>query len=154
VDALPVAGQGPLGRVLLNPERPVSVKAVIIRDGRVLLVANHRDEWELPGGRPEPGESLATALVREVAEETALRCQVREELLRWSFEPVPGRTVDVVAFRCALADATEPKVLTSDEHVEHRWVHLDELEGLPLPDGYRRAVRRSGSSPGTGRVSA
>jgi 8-oxo-dGTP pyrophosphatase MutT (NUDIX family) len=119
------------------------VKAVILRDGRVLLVANHRDEWELPGGRPEPGESLAAALVREVAEETALHCEVHEELLRWSFEPVPGRTVDVVAFRCALDDATEPNVLTSEEHRAHRWVRLDELEGLALPDGYRRAVQRA-----------
>jgi 8-oxo-dGTP pyrophosphatase MutT (NUDIX family) len=119
------------------------VKAVIVRDLRVLLVANHRDEWELPGGRPEPGESLAAALVREVEEETALRCQVHEELLRWSFEPVPGRTVDVAAFRCSLDDATEPNVLTSDEHTAHRWVRLDELEHLPLPDGYRRAVQQA-----------
>jgi 8-oxo-dGTP pyrophosphatase MutT (NUDIX family) len=119
------------------------VKAVIVRDGRVLLVANHRDEWELPGGRPEPGESVAAALVREVAEETGLRCRVREELLRWSFEPVPGRTVDVVAFRCALDDTTEPKVRTSDEHVAHRWVPLEELGNLPLPDDYRRAVQRA-----------
>ena len=36
---------------------PVSIKGVLIRDGRVLLVHNERDEWELPGGRIEPGEA-------------------------------------------------------------------------------------------------
>jgi hypothetical protein len=30
---------------------PVSVKGVVVRDGRVLLLRNERDEWELPGGK-------------------------------------------------------------------------------------------------------
>lgn len=131
-----------MGRILLNA-RPISVKAVIVQDGRVLLVANHRDEWELPGGRPEPGESLTAAIVREVAEETALQCEVLDELLRWTFEPVPGRSVDVVAFRCTLDDAAVPEIVTSNEHVAHHWARLDELDDLPLPDGYRRAVHRA-----------
>jgi len=36
---------------------PVSVKGVLVRNDRVLLVHNERDEWELPGGRIEPGET-------------------------------------------------------------------------------------------------
>ena len=34
----------------------ISIKGVLIEDGRVLLLENEREEWELPGGRPEPGE--------------------------------------------------------------------------------------------------
>lgn len=37
----------------MNPEYPVSIKGVVVRDGRVLLLKNERDEWELPGGRIE-----------------------------------------------------------------------------------------------------
>jgi hypothetical protein len=35
---------------------PVSVKGVLVRDGRVLLLKNEREEWELSGGKPELGE--------------------------------------------------------------------------------------------------
>lgn len=38
---------------------PVSVKGVVVRDGRVLLLRNERDEWELPGGKLELGEEPA-----------------------------------------------------------------------------------------------
>jgi hypothetical protein len=41
---------------------PTSVKGVLVVEGRVLLVKNSRDEWELPGGRPEEGEEHAQTL--------------------------------------------------------------------------------------------
>lgn len=54
-----------------------SVKAVILRDGAILLTVN-RDQWGefllLPGGGQEFGESMAEALVRECREE--LGCEV------------------------------------------------------------------------------
>jgi ADP-ribose pyrophosphatase YjhB (NUDIX family) len=49
------------------------VAAVIFRDARVLL--QRRDDngrWGLPGGSVEPGESVRTAVIREVREETGL----------------------------------------------------------------------------------
>jgi len=47
---------------------PVSVKGVIVRAGRVLLLRNERNEWELPGGRLEAGETPAQCVVREIGE--------------------------------------------------------------------------------------
>jgi 8-oxo-dGTP pyrophosphatase MutT (NUDIX family) len=46
---------------------PVSIKGVLVEAGRVVLLENDRDEWELPGGRLEPGEPPETCLVREFA---------------------------------------------------------------------------------------
>jgi 8-oxo-dGTP pyrophosphatase MutT (NUDIX family) len=64
---------------------PVSVKAVCFdRAGRVLLCRNRRDEWELPGGRPEACEAFETCLIREVLEETGLdvsMCQMISEFV-------------------------------------------------------------------------
>jgi 8-oxo-dGTP diphosphatase len=59
------------------PSRPiVGVGAVIVDDGRVLLVKRERaplkGEWSLPGGAVEVGETLASAIQREVLEETGL----------------------------------------------------------------------------------
>ena len=63
------------------PERPiVGVGAVIVDEGKVLLVKRKyeplKGQWSLPGGMVEIGETLETALVREMLEETALRVDV------------------------------------------------------------------------------
>jgi 8-oxo-dGTP diphosphatase len=59
------------------PERPiVGVGAVIVDDGKVVLIRRRyeplKGHWSLPGGMVEVGETLETALVREMAEETGL----------------------------------------------------------------------------------
>ncbi|MGC4083111.1 MAG: NUDIX hydrolase [Vicinamibacterales bacterium] len=59
------------------PSRPfVGVGAVVVDDGRVLLVKRGRPplmgEWSLPGGAVEVGETLTAAIQREVFEETGL----------------------------------------------------------------------------------
>jgi 8-oxo-dGTP pyrophosphatase MutT (NUDIX family) len=53
----------------LRPTRtfPVSIKGVVVQAGRVLLLHNERDEWELPGGKLELGEGPAACVVREIA---------------------------------------------------------------------------------------
>ncbi len=63
------------------PERPIiGVACVILDRGRVLLAQRGRDPgkgtWSLPGGAVEVGETLETALKREVREEVSLRIEV------------------------------------------------------------------------------
>ena len=59
---------------------PVSVKGVLFRKingaAEVLLLRNDRNEWELPGGRPEAGETQEECLSREILEETGLVVEV------------------------------------------------------------------------------
>ncbi|MGK5543530.1 NUDIX domain-containing protein [Streptomyces sp. URMC 127] len=57
------------------PSWPVSVKGVALdAAGRVLLLHNERDEWELPGGRLEPTDpSPEHTVEREFEEETGWR---------------------------------------------------------------------------------
>lgn len=63
------------------PIRPVlAVSTAVFRDGQVLLArrgaAPLRGLWSLPGGRLEPGETLAEGAAREVMEEVGVACRV------------------------------------------------------------------------------
>jgi 8-oxo-dGTP diphosphatase len=63
------------------PERPiVGVGAVIVVDGRVVLIRRRfeplKGEWSLPGGGVEIGETLEAAVAREIQEETGLDVEV------------------------------------------------------------------------------
>ena len=65
------------------PDRPlVGVGALIMRDGKVLLVRRATEplkgEWSLPGGLVEVGETLQAAVAREVKEETGLTVEVAQ----------------------------------------------------------------------------
>ena len=75
------------------PSHPqLAVSAAIFRDDKILLVRRARPPakgfYSLPGGRVEFGESLYTALHREVDEETALKIEIIG-LAGWR-EVVPG----------------------------------------------------------------
>ncbi|WP_416411147.1 NUDIX domain-containing protein [Empedobacter falsenii] len=45
---------------------PISVKGIVIINGKYLLVKNNRNEWELPGGRLEQNELVEETVVREI----------------------------------------------------------------------------------------
>ncbi len=115
----------------------VVVAAAVVRDGRVL--AQQRafppaaaGRWELPGGRVEPGESAAEALIRECREELAVEVVPGAQL--GPDVPLPGgSTLRVHAARLAQPAATPVPV----EHVALRWVDHAELAELDWLDADR-----------------
>jgi ADP-ribose pyrophosphatase YjhB (NUDIX family) len=65
---------------------PVSIKGVVIHADKVLLLRNDREEWELPGGRLEIGETPEECVAREIAEETGWRVRVGPVLDTWLYQ--------------------------------------------------------------------
>ncbi|HSI01889.1 MAG TPA: NUDIX domain-containing protein [Reyranella sp.] len=128
---------------------PLSIKAVLIHDGCVLLLLNERGEWDLPGGRPDPHEDHRAALEREVHEETGLAVEIGALLNEHLFEVLPQRFVRIVAYACRLVGAGAG--VLSPEHLEMRWVPLAELGetigGCVLPAGYLGAIRQAIDQP-------
>jgi 8-oxo-dGTP diphosphatase len=128
---------------------PLSVKGVLVHDGRVLLLLNERGEWDLPGGRPDPGEDHRVALAREVREETGLRVEIGAALDEHLFEVLPGRFVRIVPYVCHLEGGSD--VALSHEHLDTCWLPLDELAGTiaghRLPGGYLGAIRQAIAQP-------
>jgi 8-oxo-dGTP pyrophosphatase MutT (NUDIX family) len=117
---------------------PVSVKGVVIRDSRVILLKNERDEWELPGGKLELGEDPEMSVRREIFEELGLAIQPARILDSWVYEITPAVQVLVVTYGCDELSREAPQL--SLEHKEFCWVDLADVEGLRMPTGYKRSV--------------
>ena len=100
-------------------------------DGRLLLVrrANEpgRGRWSIPGGRVEPGEDDATALRREMLEETGLA--VRPGPLVGRVERGPYMIFD---YRCAVVDGV---LRAGSDALDARWFGRAELAELPVVEG-------------------
>ena len=118
---------------------PVSVKGVVIRDGKVILLSNERDEWELPGGKLELSESPKQCLSREVAEEVRLEIAPETILDSWVYTIVPGVSVLVLSYGCS--ETSRHEAVLSDEHKELRWFPLADVDALRMPDGYKASIR-------------
>ena len=131
------------------PSRPqLAVSAVIFRDGKVLLVRRSRSPgkgfYSLPGGRVEYGESLHTALMREVDEETGLRIDI-VGLAGWR-EVLPGDSGGghyvIMSFAARWA-AREP--VLNDEHDDFKWLAPGAFGDLKLTGGLLDVVEAARS---------
>lgn len=118
---------------------PVSVKGVLLVDGKALLLRNERDEWELPGGRLEIGETPEQALAREFEEELSIRIEPRGLIDSYLFEVVPSKNVFIVTYGCRLLGEFKPKLST--EHAAFGLHAPADLGRIPLPAGYARSIR-------------
>ena len=115
-----------------------SIKGVLLLGDRIVLVKNPRNEWELPGGRADAGESHAQTLAREFEEELAIAVRVGEPIDSYVFEVIPGRQVRIVTYGCTLAGEFNPRI--SDEHTAHCLWPVGRLSEINLPAGYRQSV--------------
>ncbi|MFC4146044.1 (deoxy)nucleoside triphosphate pyrophosphohydrolase [Micromonospora mangrovi] len=135
-----VSGNGQADR----HEPRVVVGAAIIAGGRVLACARAAPpevagRWEFPGGKVEPGESETAALVRECAEELAVRVEIGDRVGR-DVRMAHGRSV-LKVYAARLLHDDQPTAL---EHSALRWLsaaELDTVDWLPADAPIVAALR-------------
>jgi 8-oxo-dGTP diphosphatase len=129
----------------IQPSHPqLAVSAAIFRDDKILLVRRARSPgkgfYSLPGGRVEFGESLHTALHREVDEETALKIEI-VDLAGWRevLPAAPGSGHYLVMSFAARWSSGEP--VLNDELDDFRWLPPDALGDLPMTGGLQEVIQ-------------
>lgn len=121
-------------------KRILVVAAVIRREGRILIAQRPLDKhmgglWEFPGGKVEPGEPVAQALVRELDEELGIVARDFAPLIRISHD-YPDKSVCLDVWEVT-GFAGEPH---GREGQAVRWVTADELPAFDYPAANRPIV--------------
>ncbi len=131
------------------PDRPVvGVGAVVVKDGRVLIIKRahepRKGEWSLPGGHVELGETLVEATRREIKEETGLEVEVGP--LIELFDRV-HRVDDRVRYHFVIADylctCVGGALCAGDDAEDACWASPDALEAYGI-SAHAVAVIRKG----------
>jgi 8-oxo-dGTP diphosphatase len=116
-----------------------TVRGVIMRNGKFLLVQRSKNDkwspgmWEFPGGKIDFGQDINDALKREIKEETGLDISVREPLFFWDqdIKDLPkyeGFILITLYFSCEAP--LNARVVLSDEHDDHKWIEYSELKEI------------------------
>lgn len=119
----------------------LAVKAVIFdAQGRCLLIRrsdrcrNFVGKWEWPGGKVDPGEDFAAAVVRETKEETSLNVEITGLVGATEFE-MPAANVILLCLETRLLGG---EVHLSEEHDDFAWVPLSDLEKWDIVESMRQ----------------
>lgn len=117
----------------------LAVSAVLVDDDRLLMVRRGHGAaagtWAVPGGRVEPGETLAEAVVRELQEETGLEGICGRSIGMLEVLPDDERPEHfvIVGFEVSILESAEPQA--GDDAAEARWVDLGDVAELQLAPG-------------------
>ncbi|NWH09286.1 MAG: NUDIX hydrolase [Alphaproteobacteria bacterium] len=132
------------------PQRPIlAVGAVIWRGDHVLLVRRgnppRANEWSIPGGAQELGETVREALHREVREETHVSIAIEglADVVDAIIPDEEGRPRHHYTLLDFAARWTGGEAKPGDDVAETVWAHMRDLDRFALWDATRRVILKS-----------
>jgi 8-oxo-dGTP pyrophosphatase MutT (NUDIX family) len=134
---------------------PAANVIVVDDDGRILMIRrSDNDNWAVPGGGLDLGESLPETAVREVREETGIECEVTglvgiftdpKHLIHYTSNDEVRQEFSVVFTARPLSG----EHTTSSESLEVRWVERERVCELPMDRSMRMRIEQYLSGDGS-----
>lgn len=112
----------------------VAVKALILHEGKVLILRRRQFDshkagaWDLPGGRLEVGENPYDGLKREIKEEINIGADIICPLDVHHFVRDDKQTITMMIFLCK---PHSMDITLSEEHDDFKWVPLEDKTAFP-----------------------
>ena len=121
----------------LSDKFPISIKAIIIDDNKVLCLKNERNEWDFAGGKINFNEDIEECLKREVKEETNLNIKNLNILT-----PLTLKFTDVSVFVLLYSAeiSCDSSISVSYEHSEYNFFSKSEIKNLNMPQYYKNLI--------------
>lgn len=122
------------------PHKVIGVAVIWNEQGQILIDKRrkqgmHGGFWEFPGGKIEPGETIAACIEREIIEELGIVIEVGASLMTIEHDYTKF-TVTLCVHNCRYVSG-EPQTLECDEI---RWVTLDELDQFTFPKANEQII--------------
>lgn len=127
---------------------PVSAKGIVFENDAVWLRKNERDEWELPGGKIDPGEQPTETVKREMGEELGFDVDVKG-LVDAHMYTIHKSTdenygVLVLAYVCEIISKTGVfEAIGEAGKSEFKAFDITEIRTLNMPEFYKVAIMRA-----------
>ncbi len=127
----------------------VGVGGVVIRDGRALLIkrgsAPLKDQWSIPGGTLELGESIQEGVRRELLEETGIEVRVGEliEVFDRIFRDDEGKIQYHFVIVDYLCEAISGEARAASDVTDVAWVNEEDLWNYKLTEAATRVIRKA-----------
>ncbi len=119
---------------------PVSIKGILLINGKIVLLKNERNEWELPGGKLDPDETPEQCLVREIMEELNINTEIQSLIDVWVYNISSKVDVLIVTYLCKALIVDPLKMKISSEHKELGLFTPEEINMLNMPSGYKNSI--------------
>jgi 8-oxo-dGTP diphosphatase len=130
------------------PDRPyVGVGAVIFRGDEVLLAMRgklpRRNDWSIPGGAQEIGETYVETAIREVMEETGLEIEVTGlvDVVDAINRDEEGRVRYHYTLVDVVAEWKSGEAVAKDDLADAKWVKISEIDDFDLREATRDVIR-------------
>lgn len=130
---------------------PISVKGIVFEENKVWLRKNERQEWELPGGKLDPGEQPTETIVREIEEELGLQVTPKKligaHLYAIDVSVDESKGVLVLSYLCEINKRVSDFEWEGEAgKAEFHTFLVSEVKNLNMSEFYKIAILEAGSN--------
>lgn len=116
--------------------------AIIIRNKKILITqrgedSDHPFQWEFPGGKVNPGETIQECIVREIREELNIDIEILEKMMAVDFD-YGFKKIRLIPFLCSPSNSE----IRLNEHNDFKWIEPAELGQIDFSEADKKLIQQ------------